>query len=85
MGTRNIVLTDYQSALIDHLVERGRYQNASEVLRAGLRLLEADEAAWVSIREGLEEAVEQSRRGEFAEGDGEEAIRRVFATRGIVE
>ena len=44
MPTRNIVLTDHQSSLIDTLVESGRYQNASEVLREGLRLVEAREA-----------------------------------------
>ena len=37
MATRNVVLTDAQSSLVDRLVETGRYQNASEALRAGLR------------------------------------------------
>ncbi|ABM20054.1 putative transcriptional regulator, CopG/Arc/MetJ family [Marinobacter nauticus VT8] len=40
MATRNIVLTDHQSQVVDHLVASGRYQNASEVLRAGLRMVE---------------------------------------------
>ena len=40
MPTRNIVLTDHQAALVERLVSSGRYQNASEVLRQGLRLLE---------------------------------------------
>ncbi|MFW5739925.1 MAG: type II toxin-antitoxin system ParD family antitoxin, partial [Myxococcota bacterium] len=44
MATRNVVLTDRQSELIDRLVASGRYQNASEALRAGLRLLEREEA-----------------------------------------
>ena len=42
MATRNVVLTETQSALVDHLVASGRYQNASEALRAGLRLLERE-------------------------------------------
>jgi antitoxin ParD1/3/4 len=33
MPTRNVVLTDHQAALVEHLVASGRYQNASEVLR----------------------------------------------------
>ena len=41
MPTRNVVLTDYQSELVERLVGSGRYQNASEVLREGLRLLES--------------------------------------------
>ena len=39
MPTRNVVLTDRQEALIEALVQSGRYQNASEVMREGLRLV----------------------------------------------
>lgn len=44
MPTRNVVLTDYQAKLVERLVTSGRYQNASEVLREGLRLVEDQEA-----------------------------------------
>ncbi|MCC7274072.1 MAG: type II toxin-antitoxin system ParD family antitoxin, partial [Alphaproteobacteria bacterium] len=37
MPTRNVVITEAQDRMIADLVEQGRYQNASEVLRAGLR------------------------------------------------
>jgi antitoxin ParD1/3/4 len=43
MPTRNVVLTDYQAELVERLVASGRYQNASEVLREGLRLVESRE------------------------------------------
>jgi antitoxin ParD1/3/4 len=43
MPTRNVVLTDYQADLVERLVSSGRYQNASEVLREGLRLVEDKE------------------------------------------
>jgi antitoxin ParD1/3/4 len=43
MPTRNVVLTKRQEKLIETLVESGRYQNASEVLRDGLRLVEQRE------------------------------------------
>jgi antitoxin ParD1/3/4 len=79
MATRNVVLTDRQEALIERLVAEGRYQNASEVLRAGLRLLEDDEAEWAAIRAGIEQGLAQARKGEFAPGTGEEAMRRAFA------
>ena len=39
MPTRNVVLTNHQAHLVEELVSTGRYQNASEVLREGLRLL----------------------------------------------
>ncbi len=44
MPTRNVVLTEYQASLVEQLVANGRYQNASEVLREGLRLVEQREA-----------------------------------------
>ncbi len=44
MPTRNVVLTKRQEKLLEALVESGRYQNASEVLRDGLRLVEQREA-----------------------------------------
>jgi antitoxin ParD1/3/4 len=79
MATRNVVLTDQQEALIERLVAEGRYRNADEVLRAGLRLLEEDEADWAATLAGIEEGLAQARRGEFAPGTGEEAMRRAFA------
>lgn len=43
MPTRNIVLTAHQAEFVERLVASGRYQNASEVLREGLRLVESRE------------------------------------------
>lgn len=40
MPTRNVVLSEHQQQLVESLVQSGRYQNASEVLREGLRLIE---------------------------------------------
>ena len=60
MPTRNVVLTDQQAELVEKMVESGRYQNASEVLRDGLRLLqrrELEEAAKLeALRSALDEA-----------------------------
>ena len=56
MPTRNVVLTDHHEKIIDTLVSAGRYQNASEVLRDGLRLVEEREADRSARREALREA-----------------------------
>jgi antitoxin ParD1/3/4 len=40
MPTRNINLTGHLDAFIENTVSSGRYSNASEVVREGLRLLE---------------------------------------------
>lgn len=55
MPTRNVVLTEQQAVMIERLVHSGRYQNASEVLRDGLRLVQQreaeDEARLVALRQ----------------------------------
>jgi antitoxin ParD1/3/4 len=43
MPTRNVNLTVELDAFVSRKVESGRYENASEVIRAGLRALELDE------------------------------------------
>ncbi len=57
MPTRNVVLTDHQSIFVEELVKSGRYQNASEVLREGLRLVEQRELEASERLKALREAV----------------------------
>ena len=82
MPTRNVVLTEQQEIFVGELVGTGRYQNASEVLRDGLRLLEDKvqrrQAELADIQAGVIVGYDQVERGEFAEGSGEEAIERAF-------
>lgn len=79
MVTRNVVLTDAQAELIESLVASGRYQNASEALRAGLRLLEREEAAAAALRQRLMKSLDQAQSRQLAQGSGAEAIRRAFS------
>jgi antitoxin ParD1/3/4 len=71
MPTRNVVLTKRQEKLIETLVGSGRYQNASEVLRDGLRLVEqrdAEDAAKLEVlREAARVGIAALDRGEFKE------------------
>ena len=60
MPTRNVVLTDQQADLVEGLVRSGRYQNASEVLRDGLRLLERREAEQAAKLEALRGALDEA-------------------------
>jgi antitoxin ParD1/3/4 len=83
--TRNVVLTDQQATMIERLVRAGRYQNASEVLRDGLRLVQQreaeDKARLAALRQaasvGLEDFVDGRYRS-FADG---KAVRRHLAAR----
>lgn len=79
MVTRNVVLTDAQDSLVQGLVTRGRFQNASEALRAGLRLLEEEEARTEALRDRLAEGLRQDDAGELAEGDAKAVVARAFA------
>lgn len=56
MPTRNVVLTEHHERIIADLVGSGRYQNASEVLREGLRLVEARETLEAARLAALREA-----------------------------
>src|SRR5208282_4821711 len=85
MPTRNVVLTDQQAVMIERLVHSGRYQNASEVLRDGLRLVqqrEAEEKARLAaLRQAARVGQEDFAAGRyrsFADGD---ALRRHLAAR----
>jgi antitoxin ParD1/3/4 len=63
MPTRNVNLTDYFDQFIEARVTSGRFSNASEVVREGLRLLEQREREdraklrWLrgAVRQGLDE------------------------------
>lgn len=58
MPTRNVVLTDHQARVIETLVKSGRYQNASEVVREGLRLVEHRAAEDTARLEALKKAAQ---------------------------
>jgi antitoxin ParD1/3/4 len=59
MPTRNVVLSEPQQQLIETLVQSGRYQNASKVLREGLRLIAARERLENAKLEALQRAARQ--------------------------
>ena len=76
MATRNVVLTDHLEQAVNDLVVSGRYQNASEVLREGLRLLEKREAEESAKLEALRKATSLGMMsledGRFTEVRGED-------------
>jgi antitoxin ParD1/3/4 len=84
MPTRNVVLTDRQADMIERLVGEGRYQNASEVLREGLRLLEQrdeeDEARLVALRAAAQIGLDDFNAGRYRSFDTEENLRRHVMT-----
>jgi antitoxin ParD1/3/4 len=78
MPTRNVVLTDHNEKMIESLVAGGRYQNASEVLRDGLRLVEEREAEnaakLAALRDAVRLGIESLERGEYEEFESVDAL-----------
>ncbi|MDA0206771.1 MAG: type II toxin-antitoxin system ParD family antitoxin [Acidobacteria bacterium] len=59
MPTRNVNLTDHFDKFIAKRVKSGRFSNASEVVREGLRLLEQREAEDKAKLKWLQEAIQE--------------------------
>lgn len=80
MPTKNIVLTDHQARFVEDLVSAGRYQNASEVLREGLRLVERreseDEMRLVALRDAARLGIADIEAGAYDSFDSKEGLRR---------
>ena len=64
----SISLDDHDRDFVDHQVETGRYGSVSEVVRAGLRLLEEREIKIQALRNALIEG-EESGPGESFDVD----------------
>jgi antitoxin ParD1/3/4 len=69
MPTKNVNLSDQQAKFIRQSIHKGRYRNVSEVVRAGLRLLEyqerQDEMKLKVLRHLADEAFDELDRGRF--------------------
>ena len=60
MMSRNtsISIGEYFDSFIQNRISVGRYKNASEGVRAGLRLLEEEENRLVALKEAIQEGIE---------------------------
>jgi antitoxin ParD1/3/4 len=69
MPTRNVNLTDYLDRLIEDGVKSGKFSNASEVVREGLRLLDERQqehkAKLKWLRGAVQEGVDAIERGDY--------------------
>ena len=69
MPTRNVSLTDELDRFVAKKVRTGRYENASEVVRAGLRTLEREEQQFEAKLAALRAAIDEGDTSGVAEGD----------------
>ena len=54
----SISIGNYFDNFIQNRISAGRFKNASEIVRAGLRLLEEEETRIIALREAIQEGIE---------------------------
>jgi antitoxin ParD1/3/4 len=82
MPTRNVNLTDELDRFVLKKVKSGRYENASEVVRAGLRTLEREEREYETKLAALRTAIDEGDASGVAEGDVFARIRKTLKLAG---
>jgi antitoxin ParD1/3/4 len=71
---KSFVIGDHFDGFIEEQVKLGRFNNASEVVRAGLRLLERDEAKLTELRRLIKEGDDDIAAGRVYEYEDDEAL-----------
>ena len=54
----SITLGNHFDTFVQSSISRGRYKNVSEVVRAGLRLLEEEENKFIALRQSIQEGID---------------------------
>ena len=75
MPTRNVNLTQELDSFVLARVESGRFENASEVVRAALRTLEREERIFEAKLGALRAAIYEGDASGVAEGDVFQQVR----------
>lgn len=61
----SISLGNHFETFIESSISNGRFGNASEVVRAGLRLLEEEENRVIALRNAIQEGIDSGRNENF--------------------
>ncbi len=61
----SITLGDHFDTFVQSSIKTGRYKNVSEVIRAGLRLLEEEENKLITLRKAIQEGIESGIAEDF--------------------
>ena len=78
MKNTSISLGNYFDQFVQTQVSEGRYKNVSEVIRAGLRLLENEESKVIALRNAIQEGINSPLVEDF---DFEENLKSLKAKR----
>ena len=61
----SVSLGDYFEDFVEYSISKGRYKNASEVIRAGLRLLEEEENKVQALKKAIQEGIDSGMAKNF--------------------
>ena len=61
----SVSLGEYFEGFVETKINEGRYKNASEVIRAGLRLLEDEEYKMLSLKNAIQEGIDSGIAEDF--------------------
>ena len=75
----SVSLGDYFEEFVDSRISKGRYKNASEVIRAGLRLLEEEENKVQILKNAIQEGIESGIAKDF---DPKQHLEKLKASKG---
>ena len=78
MPTRNVNLTDELEKFVAAKVGSGRYENASEVVRAALRTLEREELRYEVKLAALKRAIDEGDASGVADGNSFHRVRQAM-------
>lgn len=71
----SISLGNYFDQFVQNQVTAGRYKNVSEVIRAGLRLLENEENKAISLKNAIHQGIESGIAHDFDPGRNLEELK----------
>ena len=74
MKNTSISLGNYFDEFVQNQVSAGRYKNVSEVIRAGLRMLEDEESKVIALRNAVQEGLNSPLEEDF---DFDENLKRL--------
>ena len=78
----SISLGEHFESFVRSSVSEGRFHNASEVIRAGLRLLEEEESKVIALKKGIQEGINSGIATDFRPDEHLESLKKKKVSNG---
>ncbi|MFO7673878.1 MAG: type II toxin-antitoxin system ParD family antitoxin [Lutibacter sp.] len=80
----SISLGSYFDQFVQSKIREGRFKNVSEVIRAGLRLLEEDESKVIALRNAIQEGIDSGIAQDFDQKKHLESLKGKKHSNGLI-